>query len=116
MLTKELIDEVLKACLNNGADYSELYIEDSSHYVMQAIGSDINKVSKVEEYGVGIRVFANLTEVYGYTNDISRENLLNLASSLGKSIGKEKIEVPYELKKIEIKKHNVIKKREKIFH
>lgn len=115
MFDKDFLKEVLDECLKNGADYAEIYCQDTSNYVLQAIGNDVSKIIKSQEYGAGIRVFNGLIELFASTNDVSKENLLKVAKSLSQSVGKESLNIKYDLKEVDIKRHVNAKKTRKNF-
>ena len=85
MISKKLAIDVLNASLATGADYSEIFYEDShSHNVMIENGK-VETSSSNSLCGVGLRLLKNNQCVYGYTNDLSKKGLLALADSLSKS-------------------------------
>lgn len=98
MLNKEDAKEVLDACLSTGADYAELFFEDTYHGAINMLSGKVDSVETEEVYGVGIRILKELEEVYGYTNDTSKDGMLNLALRLNKSFNAKVKNIKYELK------------------
>ncbi len=92
MISKKIAIEVLNIALKTGCDFADIYLEDN---VSSSINMDNGKVEDANDeitYGAGIRLLKNLQSVYGYTNDISKKGLLNLASTLAKSFeGKQEV-------------------------
>lgn len=85
MISKTLALSVLNQALATGADAVELFLEDT---VSESISLDNGKVETVgskQTYGAGLRLMKGLQSVYGFTSDLSKKSLLNLASSLSAS-------------------------------
>lgn len=81
-LDKSLLSEVLGRALRTGADFSELYFEDT---VSQNIGLSnkcIETAVSSRSCGVGLRILKGTQCVYAYGNDLSRNGLMALADSV----------------------------------
>jgi len=89
MLNKKLIEKVIIKALSTGADFAEVFIEDKFATNLSMISSKVEKVNNSKVFGVGIRVALGYNSVYGYTNDVSEEDLMNLASDLSMSFNEE---------------------------
>ena len=118
---KEQYKVILEACLATGANFGELFIEDSFHRTYQMANGELANANSENIHGVGIRILNGVEEVYGYTNNTSFEEMLALAKKLASSFnGERKVEVAplvqTKLPKIvEIKKHpNDVKLEEKV--
>jgi TldD protein len=83
MITNQDAKLVLNEALKHGADFVELYFEETLNHSIELTGGLINKSNTSKIYGVGVRVLQLDKELYGYTNDVSFSNLLNLAKTLG---------------------------------
>ncbi len=81
MLTTELVREVLETALP-GADLAELYLERWRKRTLKLLDRSVREASSSIEYGAGLRLFYGDEVVYAYTNDLSREALLELADTL----------------------------------
>jgi TldD protein len=86
MLDKNLIRDVLSIALQNGADFSEIFLEDKFSTSMSLTNGDIDKAVSGRTYGVGIRVFLGTNAVYAYTNDTRRDTLFKTAISAAKAL------------------------------
>ena len=86
MLNKALIEDVLQAALEMGGDFSEVFVEDRYTNQMSLQNSRLEKNLSGRDFGVGVRVFHGLQSVYAYTNDFSREGLLEAAHTAAKAI------------------------------
>lgn len=81
MIKQSIIENVLEAALATGGDFSEVFIEDK--YV-NTIGLQDQKIEQSisgREFGIGIRIFSGLQNVYTYTTDFSEEGLLKAAKT-----------------------------------
>src|SRR5690606_27994636 len=86
MLNKALIEDVLNAALTTGGDFSEVFVEDRFTNRMSLQSSKLEKSLSGRDFGVGIRVFKGLNSVYAYTNDFSKEGLLQAANAASQAI------------------------------
>lgn len=92
MLSKSQAIEVLNAALATGGDYAEIFIEDKVSYNYSIENGKVETASVSQTYGAGIRILKKFQSVYGYTNDISKNGLVALASSLSNSFtGKQEL-------------------------
>ncbi len=121
MITKKLAQIVLNECLSTGADFAEIFLEETEREGISLDNSIVETVSSSLDYGAGIRLICGLRSVYGYTNNISRKGLLSLASSLKCSFNQERTHECKPIAKVRIsQKHNAkisyqaISKEEKI--
>ena len=81
-MNKEIAKKVLLECLSTGGDYAEIYLEDKVSNTIRMMTDKIDDITSHHLYGAGIRILLGNAEVYGYTNDVSEEGLLKLASEL----------------------------------
>lgn len=110
MLTKEILSEVLQEALKFGGDFAEIFEERkfSSGYGM--LNGVIEDSGNSLRYGVGIRIYQGVRSVYGYTNDVSKENLLNTARTLSASIGGDGKKEPILLQEVQYENQHPIQK------
>jgi len=87
MLTKALIMEILSVALENGGDFSEVFIEDAINNTLNMTNGTLETAVTGRDYGIGIRIFKGLESVYGYTSQNDRESLLEVARKLSKALG-----------------------------
>ncbi len=90
ILEKELLQKILDTSLLTGGDFAEVFAEDTVKNSIQLVGGSVETVFTDKVYGVGIRIAKELKSVYGYTNDLSEESLLKLASDLSQSFDDSK--------------------------
>ncbi|WP_025725366.1 TldD/PmbA family protein [Acholeplasma granularum] len=89
MLNKQELQELLQFGLDTGADFSEIFLEDTYSANMSVNNGDVISVSGGNTYGVGVRLLSGIDEVYGYTNDTSYEAVKHLVFTLRGSFNKK---------------------------
>jgi len=89
MLEKQLLQEILLKACATGADFAEVFVEDKASNNYSLDTGKINSANSSNELGAGIRVALKNQSVYGYTNDLAKESLLNLAFELSQSFAEE---------------------------
>lgn len=96
MLNKKLALDVINEAASTGADFVEIFYEDTYSSVISVENGKVNNVINTNISGVGLRLLKENRSVYGSTSDISRKSLLNLATTLSKSFSGEKIIKPFD--------------------
>jgi TldD protein len=85
MIAKKVLEKVLDAALSNGADFAEIFAENT---FSSSIAFNDNKTKQNivgTDYGAGIRVFYGHTVIYAYTNDLSEASLLKAAQAVAQA-------------------------------
>ena len=108
MINKELATKVLKECLATGADFAEIFYEVKKTNVISMVSKMIKNSDTSVITGVGIRILKDLQEVYGYTNEVDEESLMELASRLASSYNDKPLEIKFELNDVETPKMSTI--------
>ena len=108
MLSKKLAIEVLNEALATGADYAEIFFEDSHSSGLSIENGKVETASSNAMCGVGLRLLKENQCVYGYTNNLSKKGLLDLANSLNKSFHSERLITVDHLDMIRVKNKNPI--------
>ena len=108
MISKKLAIDVLNASLATGADYSEIFYEDSHSHNVVIENGKVETSSSNSLCGVGLRLLKNNQCVYGYTNDLSKKGLLALAESLSKSFKDKRLLTVEKLDMIKCKNRNPV--------
>lgn len=99
MLNKRIIEDIFFEALANGGDFAEVFIEDNFSKEIATVGGVIERGMSGRDFGVGIRVFSGLNSVYGYSNDASKENLLNITKKITKTLKKSEKEISFNFDK-----------------
>ena len=108
MISKKLAIEVLNASLETGADYSEIFYEDSHSHNVVIENGKVETSGSNSLCGVVLRLLKNNQCVYGYTNDLSKKGLLALANSLSKSFHDKRLLTVEKLDMIKCKNRNPV--------
>lgn len=98
MLTIKNAKIVLDACLTTGADFAEIFFEDTYEGRIMLQSGKVDNATTSHIYGAGIRILKDLQEVYGYTSDCSLEGLLAVANKLKSSYNDKPLGIEFELK------------------
>lgn len=106
MISKKLAMEVLNAGLETGADFAEIFLEDTNTENISLDNGNCETATDSIIYGAGIRLLNKLQSVYGYTNDVSRKGLMELATTLAKSFNGKRQKTVTTIKKVTVKKHH----------
>lgn len=108
MISKKLAIEVLNKSLETGADYAEIFYEDSASEAISLENGKVDTSTSSTLNGVGLRILKENQCIYGYTNDLSKKGLLKLAETLSKSFHGERIITVNKLDMIRSKNRNPV--------
>ncbi len=87
MLDRNLVAEILIQARAGGADWAELYVEDTLAGNLRLHQGDVKDALSDHRFGAGIRLLYGTKVVYGYTNDVTRAGLLDVANALARAQG-----------------------------
>ncbi|HBT47160.1 MAG TPA: peptidase C69 [Peptococcaceae bacterium] len=87
LLAPEDLKAVLEVALEGGGDFAEIFLERRRTTGITCEDNKIERVHSGLDQGAGIRVIRGENTVYGYTNEITRESLLETAREVGKAVG-----------------------------
>lgn len=93
MLNKLIIEDIFFEALASGGDFAEIFVEDNFSTEIATVGGNIERGMSGRDYGIGIRIFKGLSSVYSYTNDLSRDNLLDITRKAVKAIKDDKKDI-----------------------
>jgi TldD protein len=79
LIAKHLVEKTLNEALSTGADFAEIFAEESYSSVLSVMDSRPHSATVGRQYGAGIRVHFGLEEIYITTNDLSETGLLKAA-------------------------------------
>jgi TldD protein len=78
---------ILSTLLSKGGQYAEIFYERSRSTRIHHEGGKVDKVLHGYDLGVGLRLIRDFKVYYGYTNDPTFENLMELARTIAKGDG-----------------------------
>lgn len=79
MLKKTAVENILTAALESGADFAEIYAEETKRSNIAMVNGRVETALGGLDYGAGVRLFFGNQSIYGFTNDLSEENLIRIA-------------------------------------
>lgn len=82
MLTKKELQSLLDFAVETGADFAEIFLEDTKSSTIKVNNNEVTSVDRNNVYGAGVRLLLAFDETYGYTNNVSYEGLKTLIASL----------------------------------
>lgn len=109
MLDKNLANEILTEATNFGADFAELFIENTERASISMISGKVQNSLSGVDFGVGLRVFYKGRTIYAYTNDFGRENLLKMAKEVSKATKGDRATTVLDFTKVDYKTTNLHK-------
>ena len=109
MINKKLALDIINLSLETGADYSEIFYEDSHSQSLMVENGKVNGSTSSSMCGVGLRLLQGNRSVYGYTNDLSKNGLTKLAKNLSASFNGERVLTVEGFKEIKAENAKAIK-------
>jgi TldD protein len=82
MRTKQELVSLLELGVATGADFAELFFEDTKSSVIRVVTGEVASIDVSNTYGVGVRLIQGVDVVYGYSNDTSYAAIESLLISL----------------------------------
>lgn len=79
MLKKTAVEHILTAALESGADFAELYAEETKRSSIAMVNGRVETALGGLDYGAGVRLFFGNQAIYGFTNDLTEKNLIRIA-------------------------------------
>lgn len=101
MLNKKELQDLLNIGLETGADFSELFFEDSNSNVMEMVSGKVSNINTSNIHGVGVRLLNGMQEIYAYNNDTSYEAVEKLIKDAAKGFNFKKNTTCKDLKEVE---------------
>ena len=106
MLKKEQIEKYLNKCLTTGADFAEIFLEESINTKINLFDKQIQNVNTEMIKGIGIRISLKEKVVYGSTNDLN--NIDSLIERLITNFKDKPLNIKIKLPRKTIYKDNII--------
>ena len=89
MLEKKIVEEILQVCLTTGGDFAEVFEEHTYKSNIRMLNGIVEDMNSGIVRGVGLRIYHGLESVYAYTNDLTKDNLMNMAKQLSAAVHQE---------------------------
>jgi len=85
MLSENTVAKILEYGLQQGADFTEVFVEDSVASSINLLDQKIEEINSSNSFGIGVRLLYGNEAYYGYSSDPDEANLLKLTCNLGQS-------------------------------
>ena len=82
MLDKVVAQDILFEALSLGADFCDVFVEKSEVSSLSFNTSKIKDIKSGVDFGIGVRLIFGTKALYGYTNSVSRDELIKLTRTL----------------------------------
>ncbi len=87
LISSHILQKVLEAALSTGADFAEVFIEDTYSSQLNLLKQKLESALVGQLYGAGIRLFFGFEVIYVTTNDLSESGLIKAARQAAQSRG-----------------------------
>ena len=87
MISREVCQRVLQKAISTGADYAEIFAENTVNHSISMIASKVDSVKDTVIAGAAIRVYKGMRSVMASTVDTSESGLLKCAESAAEALG-----------------------------
>lgn len=98
MISREVCQRVLGKALSTGADYAELFAENTLNHAINMIASKVDSIHDTVIAGAAVRVYKGLRSVMATTVDTSEEGLLRCAGQAAEALGQGSAQLDIVLK------------------
>lgn len=82
MLNKKVLERLLQEGVSQGADFCEIFFEDTQSNMLRVTGQEVTDASSSNVYGAGVRLIQGNDEVYGYTNQVDEASIEKIIKNL----------------------------------
>jgi TldD protein len=86
MINESLSQRILDLALSQGADFAEIYVEDTRRNQYSFLDRQPQKAISGHTLGAGIRIFSGHEQIYTFTNDLSEKGLLQATTLAVKAL------------------------------
>ena len=98
MISREVCQRVLGKAVSTGADYAELFAENTLNHAINMIASKVDSIHDTVIAGAAVRVYKGLRSVMATTVDTSEEGLLRCAEQAAEALGQGSAQIDIVLK------------------
>lgn len=87
MITREICQRVLQKAVATGADYAEIFAENTTNHTINMIADKVDAISDTVISGASVRVYKGLRSVMASTVDMSESGLMRCAEQAAEALG-----------------------------
>ncbi len=93
MISREICQRVLHKAVSTGADYAEIFAENTVNHSISMIASKVESVRDAVIAGASVRVYKGLRSVMASTVDTSEAGLLECAAKAAEALGQGEAQI-----------------------
>ena len=98
MISRDLCQRVLSKAVSTGADYAEVFCENSVNQSINMIGSLVDTINDTVIAGAAVRVYKGLRSVIASTVDTTESGLLRCAEKAAEALGQGTAQIEITLR------------------
>ena len=98
MISREVCQRVLQKAVSTGADYAEIFAENTVNHNISMIASKVDGIKDTVIAGAAVRVYKGLRSVMASTVDMSEAGLIKCAESAAEALGQGIAQIDIVLK------------------
>ena len=98
MIARDVCQRVLHKAVSTGADYAELFAENTVNHAINMIASKVDSINDTVIAGAAVRVYKGLRSVMATTVDTSESGLLACAEKAAEALGQGTAQIDIVLK------------------
>ena len=98
MISREVCQRVLQKAVSTGADYAEIFAENTVNHSISMIASKVDAIKDSVIAGAAVRVYKGLRSVMASTVDTSEAGLIRCAEQAAEALGQGTAEIDIVLK------------------
>lgn len=100
MIDDSILEKTLRKTMSRGGDYADVFVEARKTFVVQHEDGKLEKISRGIDSGVGIRLIHEGHTFYGYTNEISKESIYELAEAVSRAVAHDERDITISLRRL----------------
>ncbi len=93
MIAREICQRVLETAVSTGADYAELFAENTVNHSIHMISRQVDAIEDTVVAGASVRVYRGLRSVMATTVDTTEAGLIRCAKQAAEALGQGKAEI-----------------------
>ena len=98
MISREVCQRVLQTAVSTGADYAEIFAENTVNHSISMIANKVDGVRDTVIAGAAVRVYKGLRSVMASTVDMSESGLIRCAESAAEALGQGSAQIDIVLR------------------
>ena len=98
MISREICQRVLQKAVSTGADYAEIFAENTTNHSIHMISSKVDAIKDTVIAGAAVRVYKGLRSVMASTVDTSESGLIACAEKAAEALGQGSAQIDIVLK------------------